>query len=280
MRLYRLHRLLPATVVAIVTCCAWIVGTPVASAEPERVCAFPPTSEVVGLPDEFTAGGEARTFKVSITNDTPRELPFVHYVEVTDWASGKEPARHATLEYRSPETGDWLPMPLVSEGFEVLIPKPDDIPPGPGTRSTPWHLASGATLTIDVRLAFDAEAKFPPGGVLVVYWAHIVAGEWTWQTRTPPCDLTVVPVDGSTPNPETDTGPDPSAATGPGAAPRTPSSAPPAGSARPSGASPSPGSTADGGGDTAKIAARVGIAALAIGAIAAVVVLRRRRASR
>ncbi|OPC79588.1 hypothetical protein B4N89_00275 [Embleya scabrispora] len=275
----RLHRLLPATVVAIVTCCASIVAAPVVSADPERVCASPPTSEVVGLPDEFIAGGEAQSFKVSITNTTPGELPFAHYVEVTDWAHGEEPARHATLDYRSPETGDWLPMPVASLGFEILIPKPDDTAADPGRRSAPWNLASGATLTLDVRLAFDAGAKFPPGGVLVDYWAHIAAGEWTWQTKTPPCDLTVVPIDEPTPSPGTDTGPDPSAAVGPDAQSRTPSSAPSAGSTRPSGASPSPDSTADGGGDTAKIAAGVGIAALAIGAVAALVLLRRRRAS-
>ncbi|MYW01504.1 LPXTG cell wall anchor domain-containing protein [Streptomyces sp. SID3343] len=124
-----------------------------------------PAIKLVGLPGSFVAGGDAASFKASITNDKGKDLEFIPTLVIMNDA-GSLRGSHLKLEYKDPKTGQWRSAHLedVEErgGNAVGAALGDD-------EDVLWQLKSKATVDIELRLAFTDKA--PVGKSLAFYFA-------------------------------------------------------------------------------------------------------------
>jgi LPXTG-motif cell wall-anchored protein len=130
-----------------------------------------PAVKLVGLPGSFVAGGDAASFKASITNDKGKDLEFIPTLVIMNKAGNLRGA-HLKLEFKDPRTGQWKSAHLedVTEdgGNAVGAVLGDET-------DVMWQLKSKATVDIELRLSFTDKA--PAGESLAFYFAFSGAAD-------------------------------------------------------------------------------------------------------
>lgn len=158
-----------------------------------------------GVPAAFTAGGEAKPFRLVFTNNSGRDLrvmPTVVFQGVTEL-----PFETVRFEYQGPD-GAWLPGgPGGNSEHPTWLYM--DLRPG-GRGSDEFVLPKGGTHTINVRLAFTADAAARTESLVALAGSLPGAGESATVGSSPKADFVVMTAaaPSTTPTPE----PTPSAA--------------------------------------------------------------------
>ncbi|MFJ6134414.1 hypothetical protein [Kitasatospora sp. NPDC092286] len=119
-----------------------------------------PDLGVDGLPAAFTAGGDAKPFRLTIANHSGRDIRF--YPEVTFQGRNTLTSELVHLDFQTPE-GVWLPATGYAQqepGQLQLMLRADS------KESTIINLHDGEARTVNVRLSFTAAAPVGTGSVL------------------------------------------------------------------------------------------------------------------
>ncbi|MFI2612306.1 hypothetical protein [Kitasatospora sp. NPDC018619] len=241
-----------------------------------------------GVPFSFTVGGEAKPFRLVLTNRSGRELRVVPAVVFR--GAGELPAETVRFEFRAAD-GQWR---AAARGGcpERLTGLCYGLGAGTGAGSADAvALAKGESRTVDLRLAFTQDAPILFESLVAVAATVPDPGEGAAAALGPAADFITVTATGATvapgpagphpgpaPEPEPDAPVPVTAAVAPAAAPSAatgpPSAGPPPAVAAPA-AGPRPAAT--GGGTAPEPMAITGATAIALGLGTLVVAWRRNR---
>ncbi|MFJ9694677.1 LPXTG cell wall anchor domain-containing protein [Kitasatospora sp. NPDC101183] len=179
----------------------WVSGgTPNFTIEPVGGPTTPATAglpdvKVEGVPDSFTAGGEAKPFKAVYTNRTGKDLRIVPAIVFQ--GEGVLRPEAVKLEFQT-QTGQWLPG----------TPAPDGDIPGTqlgvdlstGNKDTDViALPNGETRTVNLRLAFTKDAPVAAESVFANGYSLPGPGEREAGTSSPKAAFKITAGGGSTP---------------------------------------------------------------------------------
>lgn len=166
------------------------VGGP--STPPPATAPGPAELSVEGVPGSFTAGGQAKPFKLVVANHSGKDIHVLP--EVTVQVEHPLPADVVRLEFRTPQ-GEWL----------AARPRSEDPATGrlhlglsSGNKEADLvDLRDGASRTIDVRLAFAGDAPVGTASVLLTGYSLPEGGGLGVTTSSRAVGFTVVAPSGS-----------------------------------------------------------------------------------
>ncbi|MEE1788305.1 hypothetical protein PUR71_36220 [Streptomyces sp. SP17BM10] len=195
------------------------IAPPVTPSTPAPTPAAKPEARLEGVPASFTAGGEARQFKLVYTNRTGKDLRVLPTVLFRGQA--ELPADVLRFEYEAPG-GRWLEG---RPGFDSGHPGWLYTSRSTGDKNADvLDLPQGETRTVDVRLSFTENSPAMAGALVPVESSEPGPGESPDTGYGPKVDFTVSAAAG-TPDPTRTPTPTATAAA-PGVPAGTPSVAP------------------------------------------------------